>query len=136
MCVDEAGFEALVGTEESRVNSALYSEKALVMSKGFIAHALSHSVAGVDDILDWLYLSESGGPGLLKRVVADCQKLLESSKASERSVNGSGDGSMGGGDDSAQEDRRRLSSGAGVLLSRHLLSLKERLGRVQGGGTA
>ena len=117
------------------MNSDLYSEKALVMSKGFIAHALSHNIAGVDDILSWLYLSESGGPKLLERVVEDCQKLLQSSRASDRLGKGSSGVVMGGRDDAAREDRRRLSSGAGVLLGRHLLSLEGRLDRLGGYGT-
>ena len=105
------------------------------MSKGFIAHALSHKIAGVDDILVWLYLSENGGPELLKRVVKDCQKLLPSSKAAEHSVKSSSGVVVGGREDVAQEDRRRLSSGAGVLLGRHLSSLEGRLDRVRENAT-
>ena len=128
MCTDEAGFEALTGTDESRMNSDLYSEKVVVLSKRFIAHALFHQILGLDDVLDWVYLSESGGPHVLEMVVEDCQKLLQNSAASDDSATSGGDV---GTDDSTREDRRRLSSGAAVLLGRHLSTLKQRLEMAQ-----
>ena len=112
MSTDEAGFEALVGTPESRVSSALYSEKALVMSKGFVVHALSHDIGGLNNVLTWLYLA-SDGPQLLKRVVEESTALL-----------GHGDGRPG---EPWRATGTRLSAGALMVLKRHVDWLQGRL---------
>lgn len=72
---NEAGYDAYVGSSETRTNSALYAEKATVMAKGFVMHALMNGVPGLESILTWLYLPKPG-PDLLRRVVAECDELL------------------------------------------------------------
>ena len=74
---DEAGFEALQGTAQSKPTSAIYSEKAYVLSRGFIAKALRSLPDGCEDIIKWLYLPSHNGPALLRNVVVDCQKFLQ-----------------------------------------------------------
>ncbi|KAI9841779.1 MAG: hypothetical protein M1838_003424, partial [Thelocarpon superellum] len=39
---NEAGFEILVGTDESRIASAQYSERAYLLGQSFVIHALMH----------------------------------------------------------------------------------------------
>ncbi|KAL8916017.1 MAG: hypothetical protein Q9172_006504 [Xanthocarpia lactea] len=74
---NEAGFEALQGTIESNHTSAVYSERAFVLSRGFVAKALQSLPAGCASIIEWLYLPSRNGPSLLRIVVEDCQRLLQ-----------------------------------------------------------
>lgn len=92
--VDEAGFEAFVNNPDTHVNSALYTEKALVMAKGFVNHAISHEISGMTGIIEWVYCGKEDSPQLLRQVIAECDDLL--------------------GDDAG------LSSGAKLLLERHV----------------
>ena len=122
--VDEAGFDALVGSEESRLSSRLYSERALVMSKGFVAYALSHQVAGLDDIIKWLYLSRTAeGPRLLEKIVEESRILLQQ-PVPEEERDFLPQGSL---DQTPlveqQRGRVNLSSGAKMLLQKHLTVL-------------
>ncbi|KAL8846377.1 MAG: hypothetical protein Q9221_008538 [Calogaya cf. arnoldii] len=73
---NEAGFEALQGTAQSKPTSAVYSEKAFVLSRGFIAKALQSLPAGCEDIIEWLYLPSRNGSSLLRTIMGDCQRFL------------------------------------------------------------
>ena len=126
---NEAGFNALVGTEESRITSAQYSERALVMAKGFVRHALLHPVGGFEDVVAWLYLP---GPGERPQLL---QKVLETSKEIVRRSEGKagkhGEGAACPLERSSPEAVTRVSSGALVLLRKHLLALDECMARAQ-----
>ena len=111
---DEAGFESLVGSEETLLPSRIYSEKALCMSKGFIAYALVHELGAVSPITNWLYLDPTG-PKLLKTVVEESNALLRRERSN--SVLSTAASSV------AESDR--LSAGAEVLLKRHLTVLED-----------
>lgn len=74
---DEAGFEALQGTEKSKHTSALYSEKAFVLSRRFVSHAIETLPAGFDGIIRWLYFPSSNGPSMLQTVLEDCRVFLK-----------------------------------------------------------
>ncbi|KAL8861879.1 MAG: hypothetical protein Q9178_001748 [Gyalolechia marmorata] len=74
---NEAGFEALQGTVQSKPQSAVYSERAFVLSRGFVAKALQSLPAGCASIIEWLYLPSRNGPSLLRIVVEDCQRFLQ-----------------------------------------------------------
>lgn len=92
---NEAGFE----NEEvggGYVNeSALYSERAFVMARGFVRFALTRPPIGVEDVLAWLYLPIFTSEGkmqvveheqderlqLLQKVVERGQKLIDASEA-------------------------------------------------------
>ncbi|KAL8748668.1 MAG: hypothetical protein Q9199_008113, partial [Rusavskia elegans] len=74
---NEAGFEALQGTAQSKPTSAVYSEKAYVLSRGFVAKALQCVPAGCEDIIEWLYLPSRNGPSLLRTIMSDCQRFLQ-----------------------------------------------------------
>ncbi|MCJ1252044.1 hypothetical protein MMC30_009282 [Trapelia coarctata] len=91
---NEAGFEAFVNNPDTHVNSALYTEKALVMAKGFVNHAISHEISGLTGIIEWLYCDKEDAPQLLRQVIAECDDLLN--------------------------DNTTLSSGAKLLLKRHV----------------
>ena len=106
---DEAGFDSLVGTEETQVPSRIYTEKALCMAKGFLAYALSHDVPALGTVVDWVYLKPNG-PRLLQQVVEEAQGLI-------------GQGRDGGRRTKVLE---KLSAGAEILLKPHLRALEER----------
>ncbi|MCJ1377091.1 hypothetical protein MMC17_000182, partial [Xylographa soralifera] len=109
---NEAGFDAYVGSPETQINSALYTEKAFVMAKGFIHHALSHQSGGMENILTWLYLPKVDGPCLLERVLMECDKLLDEVSIKAANVDLSGTTGL------------RLSSGAKVLLRKYASDLR------------
>ena len=114
---NEAGYDVLVGTPESQIDSALYSEKALVTSKLFVLHALTHSVGGFDDICKWIYLvQEPVGPKLLDKVLDDCDELLARSAAAARPIDASGH---------MNNPNPRLSTGAMDVLRRYVESLRK-----------
>ena len=111
---DEAGFDVLIGSEEAQVPSAMYSERVSVMSKVFIKTALTSPPHGLADIIQWLYLSSQPGPHLLLRVFDDSRRLLDNNATVN--ADGSASGEMG--------ERgfigARLSTGASILLKRHV----------------
>ncbi|MCJ1473772.1 hypothetical protein MMC13_002423 [Lambiella insularis] len=125
---NEAGYDAYVGTSETRTNSALYAEKATVMAKGFVMHAVVNGVPGLEAILSWLYLTEHG-PDLLRRVIVECDNLLGHGFDQSAEVANDNEGK----DDSAAVPESGpvapLSAGAKVLLRRYTKPLKELLAR-------
>lgn len=118
---DEAGFDVLVGTEESRVPSIHYTERAYVMAKGFIIHALQRPVGGLEDVITWLYLCPDG-PQLLRQVIAESE-----------AVNNGGVGMEAHGPDGTPSSTvleptshmMSLTSGALKMLRKHVLVLKD-----------
>ena len=109
----------MIGTAESQVPSANYSEKVYVMSKVFIKTALTNPPHGLADIIQWLYLSCQPGPHLLRRVLDDSRKLLANSTAV----------SAGGSSEADTNERgktgAKLSTGASILLRRSVDWLEE-----------
>ncbi|KAI4286382.1 MAG: hypothetical protein L6R35_004366 [Caloplaca aegaea] len=73
----KAGYEALQGTAKSKHTSALYSEKAFVLSRGFVTRALEDLPAGVADVVQWLYLPAPHGPCMLHTIAEDCNIILQ-----------------------------------------------------------
>lgn len=124
---DEAGFDVLIGSEDSRIPSQLYTEKVHVLSKAFIKTALTSPPQGLEDVIKWLYLtSTQPSPHLLRRVVKDSESSLAKSHCG-MTVNGARD--MQNEDASG---RPNLSAGALVLLKRNLVWLKDLLERDEG----
>ena len=111
---DEAGFDVLIGSEEAQLPSAMYSERVSVMSKVFVKTALTNPPHGLADIIQWLYLSSQPGPNLLLRVFDDSRRLLDNNTT----VNA--DGSDSGGMGERGFTGARLSTGASILLKRHV----------------
>lgn len=117
---DEAGFDVLIGSADSRIPSELYTEKVYVLSKAFIKTALLLPPEGLDGVIKWLYLtSPEPGPRLLRRVVEDSEALLPESHAANAidearsQTNESAPGTT------------KLSAGALILLRRNLVWLKD-----------
>ena len=106
----------LRGSEDSRVPSALYSEKAYVMSRSFVKTALEAPPRGLDDILAWLYRSPGKeGPCLLDRVVHDAGVLITGTGIAHAN-----NGSI---EEIGAIPSMKLSAGAKILLQRILASL-------------
>ena len=120
---NEAGYDVLIGSEESRVPSRLYSEKVFVLAKIFIKTALLKFPQGLEDVIRWLYLPLSeGGPHLLRRVLDDAHALLPDTGTKD----------AGAGVDKPLQSKNaktsvtaaNLSTGALILLRRHLEDLE------------
>ena len=114
-CTDEAGFDVLANTDESSTPSALYTERAFVLSRGFVHHALSSKPGGVTDVVEWLYdkpAMERAGPWLLRSVIEEARARIAVR----------GDGAVG----------KKLSRGAAILLERTVGALEERMVREVG----
>ncbi|KAL8686663.1 MAG: hypothetical protein Q9218_006950 [Villophora microphyllina] len=116
---NEAGFETLQDTMQSKHTSAVYSEKAFVLSRGFVAGASSFP-DGFLDIIRWLYLPSPTGPCLLRTVVEDCRALLQQESTSSSEA-------MAQILDKYHITSSRLSLGASVLLRKTVKSLESLL---------
>lgn len=112
----------MVGSEEARVPSALYSEKVYVMARSFLRTALSSPLQGIDDIIRWLYLSsQPEGPHLLRRVVEDSKALLPDARI------GSSNNLLINGHNAGITEPAKISTGALILLRKNLDWLSEYL---------
>ncbi|KIV79950.1 hypothetical protein PV11_07489 [Exophiala sideris] len=118
---NEAGFEGYENDSRYTLEAEQYSEKAFVMARGFIKHALCRPPGGLKDILAWLYLPR--GPSnpansLLGTVLQRGRQLIEKSEQARlekdtRLLDSSGDK-----DDPTRVFLRPLSRGASVMLKR------------------
>jgi ubiquitin-conjugating enzyme E2 O len=91
---NEAGYEALVGTQAAKLPSSVYSERVFLRSRGLIITALKalldegyREAPGHEtftDILRWMYHADDG-PKLLRIVTEDVATILERSNGSEQS---------------------------------------------------
>ncbi|KXT05751.1 hypothetical protein AC578_1046 [Pseudocercospora eumusae] len=86
---NEAGYEALVDTEESKNSSNLYSERVFLRAKGFMIMALSNldstpGLQGLEDIIRYLF-REAHGPRLLECAIKDVEHVLDKSDGKAKS---------------------------------------------------
>lgn len=58
------------------MNSRLYNEKAYVLSRGFVRRALEIPLGGLEQEIEWLYIT----CGRLDKVLGDARTLMEKSK--------------------------------------------------------
>ncbi|KAL0578614.1 hypothetical protein V5O48_003405 [Marasmius crinis-equi] len=72
----EPAYEKLRGTEEGIVNSRLYSEKAYVLSRGFVRRALEIPLGGLEDEINWFYYTD----GRLEKLLKNSRELIVSSR--------------------------------------------------------
>ncbi|KAF7310777.1 Isocitrate lyase [Mycena chlorophos] len=104
----EPAYEKLRGTEEGIVNSRLYSEKAYVLSRGFVRRALELPPGGLETEIEWLFYRT----GRLDKVIEDAQALIQKSRSDVPE---------------SEEDRElavpRLSVGGIISLERTLVKL-------------
>ncbi|KAG1749838.1 uncharacterized protein EDB91DRAFT_1109926 [Suillus paluster] len=73
----EPAYEKLRGTEEGTVNSRLYSEKAYVLSRGFVRRALEIPLGGLEAEINWLYNTH----GRLAKVLHESRALIQKSQS-------------------------------------------------------
>ena len=121
---NEAGYEGYEEQGAYGLESAQYSEKAFVMARAFVRHALLSPIAGMEDVLAWLYLPHAGNEeGMLAKVVSRGRRLIERSGSGElQDELVDGDGTPG---DSTKTFLKPLSKGAIVMLKRTLDRLDE-----------
>ena len=84
---NEAGFDTFKGQGEYGTEARLYTEKAFVMARGFVKHALTSGVAGMQDVLAWNYLSPPVDHGqekestkrerMLNKVISRAHSLIQ-----------------------------------------------------------
>ncbi|KAL2008364.1 hypothetical protein VTN00DRAFT_8346 [Thermoascus crustaceus] len=121
---NEAGFEAFASEGDSRIESTQYTEKAFVMTRSFIKHALENSIPSFEDVLVWHYLpgpagnGESERPQLLKKAITEADAMIEHHNST--SDNGTAKGGT-----VASPFVSRLSLGAVVMLRKHITALKK-----------
>ncbi|KAF8640906.1 hypothetical protein AX17_000554 [Amanita inopinata Kibby_2008] len=108
----EPAYEKLRGTEEGIVNSRLYSEKAYVLSRGFVRRALEIPLGSLESDIRWLYYTR----GRLDKVLRDARKLVQKSKTSSDTS-----------DLDCELAVPRLTTGGIITLERTLTKLQELL---------
>ncbi|KAG7450676.1 uncharacterized protein BT62DRAFT_927948 [Guyanagaster necrorhizus] len=105
----EPAYEKLRGTEEGIVNSRLYSEKAYVLSRGFVRRALEIPLGGLEKEISWLYYTNHR----LEKVVCDCRDLVEKSRRETDLTEGEKDLAI-----------PRLTAGGIIAVERTLMKLQ------------
>jgi len=105
----EPAYEKLRGTEEGIVNSRLYSEKAYVLSRGFVRRALEIPLGGLESEVKWMYYKQ----GRLKKVLDDARRLVRKSQTSTE-----------GREDDNELAVPRLTTGGIITLERTLAKLQ------------
>ncbi|KAF3918678.1 hypothetical protein AA313_de0206409 [Arthrobotrys entomopaga] len=122
---NEAGFNVYLGAEEATVNANLYSERAYILSRGFVRRVLETQVHGLEDVLTYLYDPRfNHGMQLLGEIVDKGKRIIQ--------------GSEGGGYLSSSDSGPNLAStvtdgipklteGALVLLKKTIASLESKL---------
>ncbi|KAK6346941.1 hypothetical protein TWF696_007037 [Orbilia brochopaga] len=131
---NEAGFNVYLGAEEATVNANLYSERAYILSRGFVKRVLEQPVPGLEDILIWLYDPRQGsGMQLLREVVAKGKDIVKNSEENITLPSASTAASATSNLASTGTDGiPKLTAGAIVLLRKTLASLEDILARLPG----
>ncbi|KAF2271740.1 uncharacterized protein EI97DRAFT_470929 [Westerdykella ornata] len=110
---NEAGFDIHRGAPETKLNSALYTERAYFRARAFIVYALTHPSV-VDPFrqeLEYMYLRQwDNSPQLLNKAIAAAKEILVRSET---------DG------DEERDGLRRISRGATVMLKRQVEQLEK-----------
>ncbi|KAF2027306.1 hypothetical protein EK21DRAFT_72251 [Setomelanomma holmii] len=108
---NEAGYDVHRSAPETKLSSALYTERAYFRARAFITHALTNDVSPFKQELEYLYRSQvEGAPRLLNKAIEAGKEVVE------RSANGSEDGERDG--------LRTMSLGAVVMLKRQIEKLE------------
>ncbi|KAI9772193.1 MAG: hypothetical protein M1839_002511 [Geoglossum umbratile] len=121
---NEAGFDVLMGAEETILNSALYTEKAFVLARGFVKHVMIHPIQGLEDVIRSIYSPEQeGGWDLLREVIQQCKDIMCRSEDKQAVPDIPAMSNSGG--------VMRISAGALILLRRNLTALEGIMGAAQ-----
>ncbi|ORY02834.1 hypothetical protein BCR34DRAFT_573914 [Clohesyomyces aquaticus] len=100
---NEAGYDVHREAPETKLASALYTERAYFRARAFIVHALENEVHPFKQEIEFLY---RGSPGLLERAIEKAGEVLERSEGEEG--------------ESERDGLRRISRGAVVMLRRQV----------------
>ena len=127
---NEAGFEEYANEKGYENESAQYSEKAYVMARGFVKHAIIRPPRGIEDVLAWNYFRPYGDMGLSQEVMDRGRQLINASMEVRKQQPTSQDDGQellldGAGHTSSESFLRPLSRGAMVMLNRLLNELVE-----------
>lgn len=108
---NEAGYDVQRGAPETKLSSALYTERAYFRARAFIVHALTHEVDSFAEELQYLYRStEQGAPQLLDKAVDAAKAIVARSETGEET--------------GPRDGLRKVSLGALVMLKRQLGQLE------------
>ncbi|KAE8356515.1 hypothetical protein BDV28DRAFT_126770 [Aspergillus coremiiformis] len=123
---NEAGYEALATQDNRRIESTQYTEKAFLLTRSFIQHALENPIAGLEDVLAWYYLPEPrqqqdsdrcNRPRLLRRAIDEALGMIEHHNRTPA-------GDKLSEEQAASAFVSRLSLGAVVILRKHISALE------------
>jgi ubiquitin-conjugating enzyme E2 O len=108
---NEAGYDVHRSAPETKLSSALYTERAYFRARAFITHALSNEVSPFKHEIEYLYRSQvEGAPRLLDKAIEAAKEVVE------RSANGS--------EEDERDGLRTMSLGAVVMLKRQIGKLE------------
>jgi ubiquitin-conjugating enzyme E2 O len=108
---NEAGYDVQRAAPETRLSSALYTERAYFRARAFINHALSNAVEPFAEELQYLYRSDApDAPHLLDKAIEAAKDVVE------RSSNA--------GEEGERDGLRTISLGAVVMLKRQVEKLE------------
>lgn len=108
---NEAGYDVHRSAPETKLSSALYTERAYFRARAFIHHALTNEVAPFKEELEYLYRSQDdAAPQLLDKAIEAAKDIVD------RSASGSEEGERDG--------LRKISLGALVMLKRQVEKLE------------
>ncbi|KAF1833662.1 hypothetical protein BDW02DRAFT_569865 [Decorospora gaudefroyi] len=108
---NEAGYDVHRLAPETKLSSALYTERAYFRARAFITHALTNDVAPFQEALEYLYRSQAdGAPRLLDKAIEAAKDIVE------QSADGKEEGQRDG--------LRKISLGALVMLKRQIEKLE------------
>lgn len=108
---NEAGYDVQRAAPETRLSSALYTERAYFRARAFICHALSNTIEPFEKELQFLYKSEDeAAPHLLDKAIEAARDVVE--RSSSAAEEGERDG------------LRTVSLGAVVMLRRQVERLE------------
>ncbi|KAF2133767.1 hypothetical protein P153DRAFT_362833 [Dothidotthia symphoricarpi CBS 119687] len=108
---NEAGYDVHRSAPETKLSSALYTERAYFRARAFIDHALTSNVEPFTQELQYLYRNQSDdAPQFLDKAIEAAKDVVE------RSASGSAEGERDG--------LRTISLGAVVMLKRQVVKLE------------
>ncbi|KAK5260869.1 hypothetical protein LTR20_010582 [Exophiala xenobiotica] len=131
---NEAGFEGYENDSKYTLEAEQYGEKAFVMARGFIKHALLRPPKGLIDVLGWLYLPHDLtklGDSLLGTIIDRGRMLIAKSEEARAVKDDSLLDSAGDKDDPTRVFLKPLSRGASVMLKRLLDNLQGQMEQLE-----
>ncbi|KAH4047559.1 hypothetical protein HBI24_174260 [Parastagonospora nodorum] len=108
---NEAGYEVHRSAPETKLSSALYTERAYFRARAFITHALTNAIEPFKQELDYLYRSQAeDAPRLLDKAIEAAKEVVERSAETDQ--------------DGERDGLRTMSLGAVVMLKRQIEKLE------------